>query len=174
MTDMKKIYIEKVVLNICSGKEQANLDKAVQLLEMLTGKTPIKTVAKKRIAQWGLRPGLPIGTKVTLRGEKAKEIVKQLLEAKENLLKPSQFDDHGNISFGIHEYIDIPDIQYVPEIGVIGLQVCITLTRPGFRIKRKRLPRKVGKPHQIKKEDSIEYLKSNYNVKILGEDENES
>lgn len=170
MTNMKEIYVEKVVLNICSGKEQANLDKAVQLLELITGATPIKTVAKKRIAQWGLRPGLPIGCKVTLRGEKAKEIIKRLIEAKENVLKPSQFDDHGNISFGIHEYIDIPDAQYVPEIGVMGLQVCITLARKGFRIKRKRLPTKIGKPHRISKDQSVEFLKSTYNISIEGEE----
>jgi len=57
---------------------------------------------------------------------------------KENILTEKQFDDHGNIAFGIHEYINIQGINYNPEIGIIGFQVCVTLERPGFRIKKRK------------------------------------
>ena len=173
MADMKNIKVEKVVLNICTGKDQKNLEKGIKLLKMITGLDPIKTLAKKRIAQWGLRPGLPIGCKITLRNEEAGDIIKRLLDAKEFKLRTSQFDDHGNISFGLHEYIDIPGVQYDPDIGVMGLQICITLERPGFRIKRRRLSSKLGKDHKITQNEAIDFIVKGFNVKI-GDEENDS
>ena len=120
------------------------------LLKNITGIDPIKTFTNKRIPTWGLRPGLPIGCKLTLRKKKAEEILLRLLDAKDNTLSPHQFDKEGNIAFGIHEYIDIPGIEYEPKIGVMGLEVCITLERPGYRIKNRRImKRKVPTKHKI-------------------------
>ena len=114
-----------------------------------------------------MRPGLPIGCKLTLRKEKALEILKRLLEAKDKKLIESQFDDQGNISFGIHEYIDIPGVAYDPKIGIMGLQVCVSLERPGFRIKRRRMePKKIPKKHQIRKEDAIKFIQANFGVTV--------
>src|SRR3989338_11319190 len=98
---MKEIRIEKLTLNIGAGKDQTLLEKGFKLLKSITGMSPIKTVTNKRIPTWGLRPGLPIGCKVTLRGKKAAELLKRLFEAKANKLKEIQFDDYGNIAFGI-------------------------------------------------------------------------
>jgi len=67
MNPMKVIRIEKITLNIGAGKDQNRLDKAKILLKHVTGIEPVKTVTKKRIPNWGLRPGLPIGCKITLR-----------------------------------------------------------------------------------------------------------
>ena len=160
MNPMKEIRIEKITLNIGSGKDQTRLDKGIKLLQNLTGIKPIKTFAKKRIPGWGLRPGLPIGCKLTIRKEKAKEILKRLLEAKENQLNPRQFDENGNIAFGIPEYIDIPEAKYDPEIGIIGLEVCVTLERPGFRVKRRKIRKsRIGKKHRITKQETIDWLK---------------
>src|SRR3989338_3253632 len=139
MNKMREIRIENVTLNIGAGKEQSRLDKGIILLKSITGIEPIKTYTNKRIPEWGLRPGLPIGCKLTLRKNKAIELLKRFFEAKDNSLKISQLDNNGNISFGIHEYIDIPGIKYDPKIGIIGLEVCITLERPGYRVKRRRL-----------------------------------
>lgn len=167
MNPERQIRIEKITLNIGAGKSSDKLDKGLVLLQKLAEIKPVKTLSKKRIAGWGLRPGLPIGCKVTIRGEKTEQLLKQLLGATENKLKTSQFDNEGNISFGIPEYIDIPGVEYDPAIGVIGLQACVTLGRPGFRIKRRRIQRaKVGVKHRIKREDAIDYLKQKFNVKI--------
>ncbi len=164
---MRAIKIEKITLNIGAGKDQNKLDKGIKLLKTITGINPIKTKTNKRIPAWNLRPGLPIGCKLTLRGEKAKEILKMLLEAKGSELKEEQFDNSGNLAFGIHEYIDIPGIKYDPEIGIMGLQVCITLERPGFRIKkRKIMKRKVCKNHKITKEEAIGFMKEKFNIKL--------
>lgn len=163
---MKEIRIEKLTLNIGAGKDQTKLEKSISLLKNITGLMPVKTFSSKRIPEWGLRPGLPIGCKLTLRKNKAKEILKKLLDAKDFKLKPSQFDNNGNLSFGIHEYIDIPGVKYDPKIGIIGLEVCVTLERPGFRIKRRKLKKKISKKHSIRKEEAIEFMKKDYNLKV--------
>ena len=167
MNPMRQIRIEKVTLNIGAGKDQTVLTKGMKLLESITGVPPLKTVTQKRIAAWGLRPGLPIGCKTTLRKEDAASLLSRLLKAKEHLLAESNFDENGNVSFGIHEYIDIPDVKYDPDIGIIGLQVCVTLERPGYRIKRRKImKRRIPLHHRISREDVIEYMKESFHVKI--------
>ena len=167
MNTMLNPRIEKVTLNIGAGKDQNRLEKAIVLLKTITGIAPVKTVTQKRIPNWGLRPGLPIGCKITLRKKPAYELVKRLLEAKDFALAESQFDSAGNIAFGIHEYIDIPGVKYDPKIGIIGLQVCVTLERPGYRVKKRALrTSKVGKKHAIAKQEAMDYMKNAFNVKI--------
>ena len=171
MNKMKEIKIEKVTLNIGTGKDQEKLKKALMLLEKLTTVKPIKTVTNKRIATWGLRPGLPIGCKVTVRDQRKKDIIKRLLSANDNTLSKKQFDNNGNLAFGIDEYINISDTKYIPEVGMMGLEACVTLQRPGFRVKNRRLNKaKVGQKHRIKKEESIAFMKEQFNVEI-GEEE---
>lgn len=170
MNKMREIRIEKITLNIGAGKSTDKLEKGLKLFEKLTQTKPVKTITNKRIAGWGLRPGLPIGCKVTIRGTQKNELLQRLLGGVDNELDESQFDGVGNISFGIPEYIDIPGIDYDPEIGVLGLQVCVTLSRPGFCIKRRRLQkRKVGKKHAITQKEAINYIKSKFNVKFAEE-----
>ncbi len=167
MNQMRNIKIEKVTLNVGAGKDLNKLEKGAKLLKTITGIDPVKTITSKRIPSWGLRPGLPIGCKITLRKEKAVEILKRLIEAKDNLLKESQFDTNGNLAFGIHEYIDIPGMEYDPDIGIMGFEVCVTLERPGFRIKRRKLnKRKIRKNHSITKQEAIELMKKEFNMKI--------
>ena len=93
MNPMKKIDIEKITLNMCVGQPGDNLDKAIRLLNKITTSKPIKTKAKKRIPTWSIRPGLEIGCKVTLRGSKAKELLKRLLASINNQLNEKNFDD---------------------------------------------------------------------------------
>lgn len=164
---MKEIRIEKLTLNIGAGEAGDKLEKAVKLLNKITGKKPLKTVSHKRIPSWSVRPGLTIGAKVTIRGKEAEEMLKRLLVAVDNTLKPSSFDNQGNFAFGIHEYIDIPKMEYLVEIGILGLDVAVTLERPGYRIKKRKYQRKsIPTKHRITKEEAIEYLKTKFNVKI--------
>lgn len=166
MNNMKNIRIEKITLNIGAGKEQTKLEKGVLLLKNITGVNPVKTVTHKRIPTWGLRPGLPIGCKITLRNAAAKELLIRLLKAKEDKLSASQFDG-GNIAFGITEYIDVPGVKYDPKIGIMGFEVCITLERPGYRIKRRRLlRRRLNKKHVITKQEAIEFMKKEFGVEV--------
>lgn len=170
MNPMKNIRIEKVTLNIGAGKDQTKLEKGMVLLKLLANATPIKTITNKRIQEWGLRPGLPIGCKITLRKDRAIQLLQRLLNAVDNSLREKQFDYNGNISFGIHEYIEIPGVKYDPKIGVIGLEVCVTLERPGYRIKRRRfMARKVPLRHRVTKQDAIDFMTKQFNTKVEAE-----
>lgn len=171
MNSMKNIRIEKVTLNIGAGKDQTRLEKGVMLLNSIANATPIKTITSKRIQEWGLRPGLPIGCKLTLRKDKAVKILPRLFDAIENTLSERQFDNNGNVAFGIHEYIEIPGVKYDPKIGIMGLEVCITLERPGFRIKKRRLlARKIPARHRISKQEAIEFMSEQFKIKVGAEE----
>ena len=168
---MRKIRVEKLTLNIGAGTDQNALTKGIQLLSNIAGKPPVKTITQKRIANWGLRPGLPIGCKITLRGQQAQELIPRLIAAKDNELAESCFDDYGNVAFGIHEYINIPGVKYDPSIGILGFQVCVTLERPGFRIKRRKISkRKISPKHRISREDAIRFFKEAYNLQARREE----
>ena len=165
MNAMKEIRIEKITLNIGTGEAGAKLTKAMKLLDTISKLKSIATTTKKRIPTWGIRPGLTIGCKVTLRKNK-EELIKKLLIAKENRLKKSNFGD-GTISFGIPEYIDIPGIQYDVDIGIIGLDVSVTLQRAGYSIaKRATQRRKIGRSHKITKQETMDFMKEKFNVVI--------
>jgi len=164
---MKNIMVEKVTLNIGVGEPGDRLDKAVKLLESITEAKAVQTKAKKRIPTWSIRPGLAIAAKVTLRKEKAVNVLKRLLGAVNNELKNKSFDNEGNISFGIKEYLDIPEAKYDAEIGVMGMEIAVTLTRPGFRIKKRRIKKgRIPSRHRISKEEAIEFMKKEFGINI--------
>jgi large subunit ribosomal protein L5 len=104
---------------------------------------------------------------VTLRRELAIKFLKSVLEAKGNTLKTVSFDEHGNISIGIHEHIDIPGTRYNPEIGIFGMDVSVVLTRPGYRIAKKRENSSIGKKHRITKEEAVEFFQEQYGAELV-------
>ncbi|MBR9690087.1 50S ribosomal protein L5 [Candidatus Woesearchaeota archaeon] len=164
---MRKISVEKITLNFGAGKDQNLLKKGVKLLKMISGVDPVETKTNKRIAQWGLRIGLHVGTKITLRGKEAQELLKRLLKAKDDVLSEKMFGPNGNFSFGIPEYIDIPGTKYDPDIGIMGLEVAVTITKPGYRVKQRKIrPAKIGKKHALNAQQSIEFMKKEYGIKI--------
>jgi large subunit ribosomal protein L5 len=172
MNPMRNIRVEKVTLNVGAGKDQGKLEKGIKLLKLVTGVEPVKTVTMKRVPTWGLRPNLPIGCKVTIRNKKeVTNLLKKLVYAKHSRLKESNFDNNGSISFGIHEYVDIQGLEYNHDIGMMGLEVSITLERPGYSIKRRSLKTsKLGHKHKITQQDAIEFMKKEFDIKI-GEEE---
>lgn len=169
---MKRIEFGKMTLNVGAGKDPKKLEKGVMLLKHLTGIEPVKTVTQKRIPSWGLRPGLPIGCKITIRDRKIiKELLARFLKAKNNVLQESQYDNEGNIAFGIHEYIDIPGVQYNPEVGIMGFQICITLKRPGFRVKARKIRKSsIKRSHRISREEAVEFMKKEFQTEIKGKE----
>lgn len=165
---IRAIRIEKVTLNIGCGDDKEKMERAKKLLEYLTEGKPVITKSKKR-STFGVVKGKPIGMMITLRKKKAAEFLKRALEAVEKELKASQFDKNGNFSFGINEYIDIPDAKYQHEIGMLGLDVSVTLERSGFRIKRRRIQkRKIPAKQKIKIEEGMNWVKNNFGVDIIG------
>lgn len=157
---MRKIRIAKITLNVGAGKDENMLKKGIILLQKLSPLTPVKTVAKKRIPAWGLRPGLTIGCKVTIRKD-AEKLLKGILAAKGNVLSRKCFDQNGNFSFGVPEYIDIEGLEYDPELKIMGLEVAVTLERPGFRVKHRAIKTgSIGKAHQVSIEEAVNFIKN--------------
>lgn len=163
---MTEIKVDKVVLNISAGAEQEHVRRANTLVSSISGMRAVETKAKKRIATWKIRPGLPIGAKATIRDDEALKLLKRLLAAVENIIPKKAFSENG-FSFGIKEYIDIPEVKYDPKVGIIGLDVCVSLTRPGYRVKvRKIKSKRLPKKHSISPEQAAEFAVAKLGVKV--------
>lgn len=164
LNKMRDIEIDKVILH-CSTADTAKLERAVKLLKFITKVTPVKTLAKKRIPTWKIKPRQPIGCKVTLRGTKAMELL-NVIFAEITELNEKQFNP-GFLSFGIKEYIEISAFPYQREIGIMGFDVVITLKRKGWNItKRKRLKSRIPVRHRISKDETINFFEKKFNIKI--------
>ena len=164
---MRKISVGKVVINIGVGKSGEPLEKARHALEELTDRQPSVRGAKKSVRDFNIHKGEPIGAMVTLRREPAKEFLRRVIAANRNTIKSSSFDNYGNLSVGIREHIDIPGTKYNPEIGIFGMDVCVSLTRPGYRVAKKRDKHRIGKDHRIAKDDAIRFFKEEFGAEVL-------
>ena len=159
MNPMQEIKIEKVTLNMGCAGDKIKIQKSQKFLEKLTGQKSYVTLTKKRTT-FGAIKGKDMGVKVTLRKEKAENFLKNAFEGIDKKIKSSQVND-GNFSFGIKESIDMPNVKYDPDIGIVGLDVCVTLERPGFRVKKRTVKQaKIGKKHLISKEQTIDWIKN--------------
>ncbi len=164
---MKEIEIDKVVVHICTGETGQKLDNAKKILTLLTNRKPIETMSKTKLPKWGLRPGIPIGIKITLRKKEAEEFLKKTLDAKSFTLNKRCLDKNGNFAFGIAEHIDIKGMKYDPKIGIYGFDVIVSMKRKGFRIKYRKLKRlPLNESMKISKDETINFLTKKYGVKF--------
>ncbi len=160
VNSMKRIYIDKVVLHISVGQAGDKLEKAKSVLKELAGQEPVEREAKKTIRDFGIHRGEKIAVMVTLRKAKAIETLKRVLQARSFTVPLTSVDESGNLAFGIREHIDIPGVKYNPEVGIFGMDVMVSLARPGYRVsRRKRARASVGKSHRISREEAIEFYK---------------
>jgi large subunit ribosomal protein L5 len=165
---MKKPYLEKIVLNIGVGGGGEELEKAVGVINQITGQVPLKTLSKVNVKEFNLRIGRPIGCKITIRGNEAEKLLKRLLIVNNNKILRKSFDNFGNFAFGIDEHIKIPQTEYEASIGLWGLDVCGRIIRPGMRVKYRRKGRsKIPKHHYISRKESQYFLKQKFGVDIV-------
>jgi len=165
---MLKPKIEKVVVNISVGKSGEPLEKAAKVLKELTNQTPCKRKAKKTIRDFGIRKGEPIACMVTLRKQKAIGFLKKVLPVIDNKISRNCFDKCGNFSFGIKEHIEISGIKYDPEVGIFGMDVCISLSRLGYRVKNRwREKAKIGSEHTLTIEEAMVFAKDALGIQII-------
>ena len=163
-----KIVLDKVTLNVGVGGEGEPLENALALLERITGQKPAKTKARSRNPTFNIRKGDFIGTKVTLRGAKAKEVLSRAVESIDSALKETSFDANGNLSFGIKEYIDFPGMKYDPKIGMMGFDVSVTLVKPGVRVARRRIAsRRLSRKQRVSKEEAQDFMKTVFKANIV-------
>jgi len=165
---MLKPKIEKVVVNISVGKSGEPVEKAAKILKDLTGQNPCKRKAKQTIRNFGIRKGEPIACIVTLRKQIAIELLKKVLPVVDNKMSENRFDKYGNFSFGIKEHIEIPGVKYEFEIGIFGMDVCVSLTRPGYRVKKRRRKKaKIGSKHILTPEEAMAFVKDTLGIEIV-------
>ena len=127
--------INKIVLNMGIGEnvsDSKKINSAVESLELISGQTPVKTIAKKAIAGFKLREGLPVGVKVTLRKKIMFEFIDRLIYIALPRVRDfrglnnKSFDGKGNYAFGIKEHIIFPEIHYESVTDVWGMDVIIS------------------------------------------------
>ena len=129
--------LDKVIINVGCGEAKDNakvVDAIINDLSQITGQKPVKCAAKKSVANFKLREGMPNGVKVTLRGDRMYEFVDRLF----NLalprvrdfrgINPNSFDGRGNYSLGVKEQLIFPEIEYDKIDKVRGMDVCIVTT----------------------------------------------
>lgn len=166
---MRAPRLEKVIVNMAIGKSGDRLVKATKVLEELTGAKPSQRKAKDTIREFGIREGENISAIVTLRKAPAKEFLQRALEAVGKKLKASSFDDFGNVSFGLKEHIDIPGARYEPELGIFGMDVTAVITRPGYRVaRRRRYDSDIPRSHRINGKESTAFLQREFGIQVVG------
>lgn len=129
--------LEKIVINMGVGDAKENakvLDSAIRDLTIIAGQKPVVTKAKKSVANFKIREGMPIGCKVTLRGEKMYEFVDRLINLTLPRVRdfrgvnPNSFDGRGNYSLGIKDQLIFPEIEYDKVDKVRGMDVIFVTT----------------------------------------------
>ncbi len=135
--DLEVPKLEKIVINIGVGEAIANnraLDAAVNDLSQITGQKPVVTRAKKSVASFRLRQGMPIGAMVTLRGDRMYEFLDRLMNTALPRVRdfrgvsPRSFDGRGNYTLGLREQLIFPEIEYDKVDKTRGMEVSIVTT----------------------------------------------
>ena len=163
--DMRQPRVDKVVVHMGVGEGGRELASAEEILEDITGQESVRTTAKRSVGAFDIRAGDPIGAKVTLRGDRADDFLATALSLVD--LDRGQFDETGNVSFGIEEHTAFPSQEYDPDVGIYGLDVTVTLVRPGYRVsKRDQRTRSIPSSHRLSPEDAIRFLESEFDVEV--------
>ena len=153
---MQTPQVDKIVINMGVGdavSNAKNLDKAVDELTVISGQKPMITKAKKSIAGFRLREGMPIGTKVTLRGERMYEFLDKLVSVSLPRVRDfhgvskKAFDGRGNYTLGIKEQLIFPEVDYDTVDKVRGMDIVIVTTAKTDEESRELLTQ-LGMPFQ--------------------------
>jgi len=162
---MREVKIVKVLLS--AGGIDQELAKSKKLLEMVSGMKAQIIASRKRIPDFGVRPGLEVGTRITLRGDAAIDVLKRILGAIDNKIQESSVADNG-FSFGIKEYIDIPGMEYQRDIGIRGFNITVVFARPGLRVKERKIKTgSLGNKQKVRKEEVIKFMEDAFKTQFI-------
>ena len=161
---MREPILEKVVLN-CGGTEE-KLDRGVKLLALLTGRKIKEITSSKRIPSFGVRPGLKTGCCVTLRGKDKEILLRRLFGANGYKINKKKIQSN-HFSFGIKEYLEIPDMDYQREIGIMGLDVTAVFKRKGKSVAFKKIKQgRVPAKQNVTVAEIINYLENKLKITV--------
>ncbi len=165
---MKAVAIDKVVVNIGVGEGGEKLQRAERVINILTGRKPVRTISSHTNRDLGIRKFMPIGCKVTLRKEVASDFLKRAFWVKQNKIANYSFDMLGNFSFGLGDYTDFQGQKYDPDIGIFGMDICVSLKRNGFRIsRRKKQYRRIPTKQRITRGEAYDFLRREFDVEVV-------
>ncbi|MCL5101909.1 MAG: 50S ribosomal protein L5 [Candidatus Marsarchaeota archaeon] len=166
---MRRITINKLVVNIGTGNDEKQQANAKKLLQQISGFKPADSISTKRIPSFKISKGAKIGAFVTVRHASATALAKKLFDAVGNKVAERSIQDN-TVNFGIKEYIDINGIKYDPAIGMLGMNVNVSFKRPGLRTElKKHANGTIKRSHRrITREELKSYLEKEFNVTIEG------
>merc|ERR1712036_3485 len=150
---MKKIFCDKLI-------------KAVRVLQQLSDQTPVENFARYTVRTFGIRRNEKIACHVTVRGDKAMDLIERGLKITDYEISAKHFSASGNFGFGVNEHIDL-GLKYDPATGIYGMDFFVVLRRAGFNVSTKKSRRaRIGRSHLISKEESQEWVRQTFNADI--------
>merc|ERR1712036_190605 len=145
------IYPETMPDNVMKKIFCDRLTKAVRVLQQLSDQTPVENVARYTVRTFGIRRNEKIATHVTIRGQKAMDLIERGLKITDYEISAKHFSETGNFGFGVNEHIDL-GLKYDPATGIYGMDFFIVLKRAGFSVpKKKRKKGRIGVSHLVTK-----------------------
>merc|ERR1712046_440995 len=163
---MRKVMCDKLIINIAVGESGDRLTKAIRVLQQLSDQTPVENVARYTVRPFGIRRNEKIACHVTVRGDKALDLIERGLKITDYEISAKHFSDSGSFGFGVNEHIDL-GLKYDPSTGIYGMDFYVVLRRAGFRTSKKKYKKgRIGVSHLVTKEDAMEFVRQKFNAEI--------
>merc|ERR1712137_1425395 len=136
----RKVICDKLIINIAVGESGDRLTKAIRVLQQLSDQTPVENTARYTVRTFGIRRNEKIACHVTVRGEKATDLIERGLKITDYEISAKHFSESGNFGFGVNEHIDL-GLKYDPATGIYGMDFYCVLRRAGKRVGKKKYKR---------------------------------